>query len=76
MLILQFFFQKCDQGAPLRKMQIKGNLAKYMNFERVYKSRLIVGERIILWRKKRVVKTKKCICIYAKTYKHHVFYKI
>ena len=47
-----FFFQKCDQGAPLRKMHIKGNLAKYMNFERLYKSRLIVRDRIILWGKK------------------------
>ena len=52
MLALQFFFQKYDQGAPLRKMHIKGNLAKYMNFDRLYKSRLIVGDRIILWKKR------------------------
>ena len=52
MLALQFFFQKCNQGAPLRKMHIKGNLAKHMNFERLHKSRLIVVDSVILWRKK------------------------
>ena len=34
-LALQFFFQKCDQGALLRKMHIKGNLTKYMSLERL-----------------------------------------
>ena len=53
MLGLQFFLrEQSDQGVPLRKMYIKGNLAKQMHFERLYKRRLIAGEYIFCGEKK------------------------
>ena len=47
MLALQIFSrEQSDQGIPLRKTHIKGILSKYINFERLYKSSLIVGDSI------------------------------
>ena len=42
---------------------IKGSLARYMNFERLYKSRLIVGDSIFSIEEKGVVQTWKRTCI-------------
>ena len=47
MLALQFFSrEQSDQGVTPRKMHIKGNLTKNLNFGRLYKSRLIAGDSI------------------------------
>ena len=66
MLALHFFSrEQSDQGVPLRKVHItciKGSLARYINCERLKKSRLIVGDSIFSMEKKGVVQTWKRTC--------------
>ena len=71
MLALQFFSrEQSDQGAPLRKMHIKGNLIKNLIFEGLYKSRLIAGDSIFSIEEKGVFQTWKRPCIHP-ICRHH-----